>query len=240
MSETSRNEDAPAEESAVEVWPPRGFEAYYTVTEQIVDQPEISYHLVLPGNFAEVDIATVRIGRHGGPNDEDLHFRTELYSRIGAVAVAGGRVEMAMKRLLLVLTAPTKAHFSTVDDTWTMLVKKLREQCNGSDDRPKQLAEVLDWSETQAVKRRRDNVVHADWWDFAGCRVRRSRFARGKNGVTILASLVDLEDDARLLFEFARRLDELLGNDWIIARLPGPFRLREGATAAPLPSPNSE
>jgi hypothetical protein len=52
------------------------------------------------------------------------------------------------------------------------------------------------------------------------------------------ASLADLEEDARLLFEYASRLDKLLGNDWIIARLPGPFRLREGATAAALPNPS--
>jgi hypothetical protein len=116
-----------------------------------------------------------------------------------------------------------------------MLVKGLRKQCDGSDERRRQLAEVLAWSEEQGIKRRRDNVVHADWWDFAGCGVRRSRFARNKNGATILASLSDLDDDARLLFEYARRLDELLGNDWIIARLPGPFALRDGATAAPLP-----
>jgi hypothetical protein len=238
MPDTSQNEPARAEESSLEVWPPTGFRAYYTVSERIVDEPEVSYDLVLPGNFAEIDLATVRIERHGGPSDADLRFRAELYERIGAVAVAAGRVEMAMKRLLLVLTAPQKAHFSTVDHTWTTLVKKLREQCDASDSRRTQLAEVLDWSEEQEIKRRRDNVVHADWWDFAGCGVRRSRFARGKNGGTILASLADLEEDARLLFEYASRLDKLLGNDWIIARLPGPFRLREGATAAALPNPS--
>jgi hypothetical protein len=190
MPERSTNKDANAEEPPVEVWPPLGFSTYYTVTEQMEGQPEISYHFVLPGSFAQVDLAT-----------------------------------------------PIRAQFSTVDYTWTMLVKKLREQCDGSDDRRKRLAQVLDWSEEHRIKRRRDNVVHADWWDFAGCGVRRSRFARGKNGATILASLIDLEEDARLLFEYARRLDELLGNDWIIGRLPGPFRLREGAAAASLPSP---
>lgn len=198
MPETSRDSDQ-AEEPLLEVWPPRGFHFYYTVTEQIEGQPEIGYDLVLRGNFEEVDLATVRIGRHGGPNDEDMQFCRE------------------------------------VDLTWTMLVKGLRKQCDGADERRRQLAEVLDWSEEQGIKRRRDNVVHADRWDFAGCGARRSRFARNKNGVTFLASLSDLDDDARLLFEHARRLDELLGNDWIIVRLPGPFALRDGATAAPLP-----
>lgn len=225
---------------ASELWPPRGFNSYYNVTETLEGQPELTYDLVIPGTFSEVNLSTARIGRHGGPNDDDLQFRSVLYSRIGSVAVAGGRVEMAMKRLLLVLTAAAKAHFSTVDYTWTTLVKKLRGQCDGSDTRRKKLAEVLDWGDEQQVKRRRDNVIHADWWDFAGCGVRRSRFARGTNGATILASLADLEEDARLLFEYAQRLDELLENDWLIARLPGPFRLRDGAKAEPVPSLNGE
>lgn len=54
-------------------------------------------------------------------------------------------------------------------------------------------------------------MIHADWCDIAGCGVRRARFARGSNGATILASLTDLEEDARLLFEYSRRLDELVG-----------------------------
>jgi hypothetical protein len=221
--------------SSVEVWPPRGFSSYYTVTERLDGQAELSYDLVLPGNFSEVNLSTTRIGRHGGPNADDLSFRSELYFRVGAVTVAAGRVEMAIKRLLLVLKGPQQARFSTVDETWTSLHKKLRRQCDGSDDRRRQLAEVLDWGEEREMKRRRDNVIHADWWDFAGCEVRRARFARGSNGVMICASLGDLDEDARLLFEYANRLDRLLGTDWVIARLPGAFQARAGATSAPLP-----
>ncbi len=232
MPETPKKPESA--DSTVELWPPRGFSSYYAVTERIDGQPELSYDLVVPGKFAEFDLSTVRIGRHGGPNDTDLEFRSVLYSRIGAVTVAAGRVEMAMKRLLLVLTAPKHARFSTVDLTWTGLVKALRKQCDGSDHRRKQLADVLDWAEKQEVKRRRDDAIHADWWDFAGCRVRRARFIRGSNGTTIDATLTDLDEDARLLSDYALRLDELLGNDWMIARLPGPFRVRDGVTVSPL------
>ncbi len=103
-----------------EVWPPIGFSSYYTVTERLDGHPELSYDLVLPGALSETDLSTVRIGRHGGPNAQDLQFRSELHRRIGAVTVAAGHVEMAMKRLLLVLTSPPKARFgfSTVDETW--------------------------------------------------------------------------------------------------------------------------
>lgn len=107
-------------------------------------------------------------------------------------------------------------------------------QCDGSDGRREKLAELLKWSEDQGLKRRRDNVIHADWWEYAGCGARRSRFARGSNGTTILASLADLDEDARLLGEYADGLDRLLGKDWMMARLPGPFKLQKNATSAPL------
>jgi hypothetical protein len=222
------------EPDALESWPPRGFNSYYTVTERIDDRPELTYDLVLPGTFSEVDLATVRIGRHGGPNASDLQFRAELHQRIGAVAVAAGHVEMAMKRLLLVMTAPSKASFSTVDETWSSLHKKLMHQCDGKGRRRQELVGLLKWGEEQGIKGRRDNVIHADWWEYAGCGARGARFARGSNGTTILASLADLEEDARLLSEYAYRLDSLLGKDWMMARLPGPFRLRKNATSLPL------
>lgn len=223
---------------SVETWPPAGFSSYYTVTERLNDQPVVSYDLVLPGTFSEIDLSTVRIGRHGGPNAEDLQFRSELYRRIGAITAAAGHVEMAMKRTLLILMSPPKAQFSTVDETWTTLHRKLLHQCDGSDARRTKLAALLKWGEDQNLKRRRDNVIHADWWDFAGCGVRRSRFVRGSNGATICASLTDLDEDASLLAEYADRLDSLLENDWMLARLPGPVSLRPNATVSSLPPPS--
>lgn len=177
------NDEEPMDRSpdVLETWPPTGFSSYYTVIERIDGRPELTYDLVLPGTFSEVDLATVRIGRHGGPNASDIEFRTELHQRIGAVAVAAGHVEMAMKRLLLVLTSPSKASLSTVDETWSSLHKKLTRQCDGSHNRREELAELLKWGEEQGVKRRRDNVIHADWWEYAGCGARRARFARGSN-----------------------------------------------------------
>lgn len=214
------------------VWPPKGFKTFYQMTEAVAGRPQVRYDMVLPGGFAEVDLSTIRLGRHSGPNAADERFRAKLHRHVGAVVVAAGHVESALKRLLLVLEAPEKAHFSAVDETWTTLHKKLRRHCDGKDARRVGLAAVLAWSEEQGLKRRRDNVVHADWWDYVGCGVRRSRFIRGGNGTMILGSWRELVEDARLLGEYADRLDRLLGNDWIIARLPGPMTLRSGAHAA--------
>jgi len=55
-----------------------------------------------------------------------------------------------------------------------------------------------------------------------------------------LSSLNDLDKDARLLTEYADRLDALLGDDWIIARLPGPCHFRLGVSSSALPVEDAE
>lgn len=200
-------------------WPPTGFHSFYTVDENVERHDPFTYKLALPSTFSQVDMSTFRIGRLGGPNRDDFEFRSELYPLLGAILVAGGHVETAMKRLVLLLDQESEARFSLVDRTWTDLHKTLRQHANGSEQRSVVLAAELDWAEKNRIKERRDNVVHAYWWPYAGCGVRRSRFHRRTDGSLILASLTDLKEDCRLLFEYAERLDALLGTDWPMARL---------------------
>lgn len=182
-------------------WPQPGHQSWYSTTENIEGRPPLTYDLSIPSSLSTVDLSSVRVGRHGGPTTEDEEFRQELFRRVGAVTVAGGHVETAMKRLLLILTA-TEGRFSLVDKTWTQLHQALvAESINGEDGRRLALRSVLEWGDANRVKSRRDNVVHAYWWIYAGCGARRSRFYRKKDGSTILAELSDLEDDAALLFE---------------------------------------
>ena len=199
-------------------WPPPGHHSYYSVTEDLGDGYKVTYDLNLPSTLPVFNIATARVGRHGGATPSDRQFRAELFGRVGAVTIAGGEVETAMKRLLLLLSG--SGTFSQVDDTWTALNQKLLDQCTGADDRRSALADVLAWGEQNEAKRRRDDVVHAYWWAFAGCGVRRSRFFRRSDGATIVGTLKDLEKDAEILFEYAQRLDALLGSDWPQAMLP--------------------
>jgi hypothetical protein len=194
--------------------------SWYKVDEKIDGQPDRYYDLVLPSTFSQVDLSTVRLGRHGGPNEEDRQFRRELYEKVGAVVVAAGHVETAMKRLILLLEKEPEAHFSLVDKNWTDLHDRLRLLADGTSERRIELGDALDWAEAEQLKRRRDNVVHSYWWNYAGLGARRSRFYRRTDGATINATLEDVAEDADLLFEYAERLDALLGADWIIARLP--------------------
>ena len=127
-----------------------------------------------------------------------------------------------MKRLLLLLRGDN-GQFSLVDLNWSQLHQALADECKGQDGRDpvrKRLSRVLAWAEQNQIKRRRDDVIHAYWWNFEGCGVMRSRFNRRKDGKQIISSLEQLEEDADLLFEYARRLDDLLGEDWPRAMLP--------------------
>ena len=197
-------------------WP---YSTWYRVDERIDGWPPLSYDMSLPPNRSTFDMSTLRIGRHGGPNAEDEAFRVELYRRVGAVTVAGGHVETAMKRLLLLFMGDVGG-FSVVDKTWSDLHKAIEAECTGADERRISTAEVLSWGEEHKVKKRRDDVVHAYWWTFAGCGARRSRFYRKTEGTTIGAQLEDLDEDASMLFEYAEMLDRLLWTDWPEARLP--------------------
>jgi hypothetical protein len=90
-----------------------------------------------------------------------------------------------------------------------------------------ELAALLDWGDENKIKIRRDNAIHAYWWVYDGVGARRSRFARRTDGSIIDATLDDVAEDARLIFEYAQRLDGLLGYDWMILRLEGPIRGRD-------------
>jgi hypothetical protein len=181
---------------------------------------QLALDLTLPSAMPEFNLSTLRLGRHGGEVNDDRIFRARLYERIGAVTVAGGHAETAMKRLLLLLKG--EAHFSQMDENWSTLHKKLLAWCIASPDDPrvKRLTRLLEWGETNRVKSRRDDAIHAYWWQFDGCGVVRSRFRRKEDGASIIGSMAGLEEDAELLFQYARRLDDLLGEDWPHAMLP--------------------
>ncbi|MDX2919798.1 hypothetical protein PV702_06495 [Streptomyces sp. FL06-04B] len=202
-----------------EKWPPPGFAFYYRMETHQEGYPSYSMDVLLPKAREVVDISTFRISRHGGPNEADFSFRDRLYREIGSIVVAAGHVESTMKRLVLVLKAD-QGGFSVVDKTWSDLHKMLVSQTHTGAPHCKNLAEVLDWGESNDLKRRRDDVVHASWWDWDGVGVTRSRFFRKQDGVTIVGTFEELAEDSRLLSEYAEKLDALLGTDWPQARLP--------------------
>jgi hypothetical protein len=206
-----------------EHWPVEGHFFWYKTEIQLDNGYHLKFDLTVPGAVPELSLSTVRIGRHGGDSPGDLKFRQILFPKIGAITVAGGHVETAMKRLLILLTGES-GKFSTVDKNWSELHGALSDECSREnlDSRRLGLRDVLEWGEEKRVKKRRDNAIHAYWWIFDGCGVVRSRFHRRQDGATMIGSFEDLDEDAEVLFEYARRLDGLVGEDWARAMLPMP------------------
>ncbi len=200
-------------------WPPPGHSLSYRMSTQLDGGPSFDLDITTPKARSSVDISTFRIGRHGGPDEADLTYRARLYGLIGAIVVGGGHVEAAMKRLILLLK-DEQGGFSLVDKTWSDLHKLLVAQSRRSIPQAAALADILQWGEANDLKRRRDDAVHASWWNWDGVGVIRSRFFRKQDGANIVCTLEDLEEDARLLFVYAEKLDLLLEADWPQARLP--------------------
>jgi hypothetical protein len=189
------------------------------ISENLDGGGGISY-VVSVGASEQLHLPAVRVARPDGlVTAADTTFRADLYRLIGAVVVAGGHVEAAMKRLLLVLRGDGGAGFSEVDETWTTLTKELSEYARLDGERTGRLATLLDWGTKNRVKERRDNVVHAYWWHFDGIGARRSRFFRKDDGAIMVGSLADLAEDADALFSYAQQLDDLVGPQWPIALL---------------------
>ncbi|WP_202279334.1 hypothetical protein [Streptomyces sp. M2CJ-2] len=200
-------------------WPPPGHAFSHRMETRLDGGPSFTMDITAPSARPDVDVSTFRLGRHGGPDEGDLAFRERLYGLIGAIVVAGGHVEAAMKRLVLLLRDDQNG-FSVVDKTWSDLHKMLVAQSRRSIPRAAALAETLQWGDAHELKRRRDDAVHASWWNWDGVGVVRSRFFRKQDGANLVCTLEDLEQDAALLFEYAGRLDQFLGPDWPQGRLP--------------------
>jgi hypothetical protein len=202
-------------------WPPPGHSLTYRVDEAFDNVDRISYDMSLPSRASTVNLATVRVGRHGGDAPEDLTFREELYQSVGSVTVAGGHVEAAMKRLLLLLTE-AETTFSLVDYQWYELETKLRAQYDDTDERRRRLLRILDWANRHKLRERRHTVVHGAWWIYAGVGARVSRWPRNEDDRIIIGDMAWLRQLGKHCWAYAHRLDDLLGEDWPRAMLLAP------------------
>lgn len=201
-----------------EPWPPPGHSFTYDMKIELEndDLPTIEAEVTVLGGRSS-DLAAFRWGRLDGPSTKDRMFREELYRRVGAITVASGHAEAAMKRVLLV--AKGQDSFADAEHVWSTLEKKLRAIDPAGFKRKNELDAHLAWAERAGVKRRRDDAIHAYWWDLADVGVTRSRFRRDGSSEVILGTMKRLETDAELIFEYAQRLDGLVLSEWPQARL---------------------
>jgi hypothetical protein len=194
--------------------------------------PHIRYTLVRPpGGDVELNLAAIRPMRIAGQpvQEADVLHQIQLFHAIGAITVAGGHVEMAMRKVYLSLTGENRDLASPeVSGHWANLEDLLEKLCDNTTDVRKKLKDVLDWSAEKTLRDRRNDAIHAYWWLFkTDGWFHNSRYyptkKKQKQSQPPVGFVVRPEAYHRLasmLFEFANRLEALVTPDWPIAIVP--------------------
>lgn len=140
--------------------------------------------------------------------------RVQLFLRVGAVTVAGGRAEYALQRLAHVLSGGSRWNNleATTPVDWDRLNKHLRKLVAAEPDNEvmRRIAELLDWATDKKLWISRNNIVHADWLEPPSGELWGRRLYRDGTTGSIFSSYDDLDQLASNLSELTRRLYELL------------------------------
>ena len=203
-------------------WAPPGANSWYVLDiNQAPDSGRQSIHasMLVPGVDAW-ELSEARISRIGGRAPEDLEFRNQLYMRIGSAAVAGGRIEAAMKRLILGMSGHPEPKFADSEDPWKTLDKKLRNLAVALGERATDIVKLLDWGEENNIRDIRNDIIHAYWWDYADVGITRGRVHLDGTSELIQITPEQLDEDCRKLELYADMLDSAVEGRWLNIYLP--------------------
>jgi len=175
--------------------------------------------MVVPGADAW-QLGEARISRIGGRAPEDLMFRNQLHMRIGSAAVAGGRIEAAMKRLILRMSGSLEPKFADSEATWTTLDRKLRSAATALGERAVDIVKVLDWGQENNIRDIRNDFIHAYWWDYSDVGITRGRVYQDGTSEIIQITPERLDEDCQKLQTYADMLDSAMDGMWLNIYLP--------------------
>jgi hypothetical protein len=206
----------------MKTWAPPGADSWYVM--KIDHAPNsgrqsIEASLVVPGVDAW-ELGEARLSRIGGRAPRDLIFRNQLYMRIGSAAVAGGRIEAAMKRLILHMSGTLEPAFSDADDPWKTLDRKLRNAAKALGERGADVITVLDWGQANKIREIRNDIIHAYWWDYSDVGITRGRVYQDGSSELIQITPDQLDADCQKLHVYADTLDSAMDGLWLNAYLP--------------------
>lgn len=194
---------------------------HYSVSENLDGGRSITYTLVIPPASAEeTELANALVERDGGPTVADLEYRDQLSRMVGSVALAGGQVEFALKRVLVALS-PNHENFEDADLEWAALegqVRRLADAGKSIDAGAADAAvQLLERAAKKHLRERRNAVIHSAFWLFAEEspeHVRMSRFPRKKPGAVLLGSMKELQQTYVGLEKLADDLNKLIETRW--------------------------
>ncbi|WP_130177842.1 hypothetical protein [Cryobacterium sp. SO1] len=230
LSDEAARATAPSEALGdfMRAWAPPGTDTWYVLKiDQAQDsgRQSIEASLVVPSVNAW-QLGEARLSRIGGRSPEDVNFRHQLYMRIGAAAVAGGRIEAAMKRLLLHMSGSLEPTFADSDDPWKTLDRKLRNAATALGERAADVVKVLDWGQANNIRDIRNDIIHAYWWDYSDVGITRGRVYQDGTSELIQITPEQLDEDCQKLHDYAETLDSAMDGLWLNIYLP---RLNEEA-----------
>lgn len=201
----------------MEDWP-----AGYVVSTALepADQiPPFDYLLVgLTSAQEQYDMATLRMIRAGGSDDADAALRSNLFTLVGAITVAGGHIEAEMKRIIIQAEENRGATFVDVDETWTGLERRLEAISAGGGPLADEIGTALAWAKRRRIKDVRDDAVHSAWCLYDVGSVQRSRFRRRASGEMHAEQLSAYMSHVPKMFAYAARLANI--GTWPTAVLP--------------------
>jgi hypothetical protein len=225
---------APADviDEFLKTWAPPGADTWYVLKiNQAPDneRQSIEASLVVPGVDAW-ELSDARLSRIGGRSPEDIDFQNQRYVRIGSAAVAGGRIEAAMKRLLLHMSGSLEPSFANSEDPWKTLDKKLRNAATALGKRGADVIKVLNWGQANNIRDIRNDIIHAYWWDYSEVGITRGRVHLDGTSELIQVTPKQLDEDCQKLINYAETLDSAMDGLWLNVYLPR--RNREDAVSA--------
>lgn len=175
--------------------------------------------MVIPGADTW-QLGEARISRIGGRTPEDLFFRNQLHMRIGSAAVAGGRIEAAMKRLILRMSGSLEPKFADSEVPWKTLDKKLRNAATVLGERAVDIIKVLDWGQENNIRDIRNDIIHAYWWEYSDVGITRGRVYQNGTSELIQITPEQLDEDCQKLQAYADMLDSAVDGMWLNIYLP--------------------
>ncbi|WP_344255701.1 hypothetical protein [Mycolicibacterium llatzerense] len=202
-----------------------------------------NYTFVQPPGGDDMNIASIRPVRiMSKPNRQaDRLHQVRLFHAVGSVTVAGGHVEMAMKRVLVTLRDGKNSDLAAADvpADWSALEDKLTKAAKPQET-PLQKAvfELLTRAGVNELREGRNDVVHGHWWlipmgtdGLVSSRYYRPKKDQQQDPAQTHPTLQRLQQLASDLFDLAHELDALVTPHWPLAIVPGLERFGAGDIA---------
>ena len=188
--------------------------------------PREEYALLIPPgeNRTSIGMSEIRPFRNEW-NSQDIVHQHELFDAVGRIAVFGGHVEMAMKKVLITLRGGVHDILDpSLPGDWDGLEKELRKLCDGSDQTRMDLLQIFDDAEHKQLRDKRNDAIHGYWWLVrAHDRLINARYYRPRKGanppnpISIYNTVANVKAVGNDLYLMADKLQKLVTPYWPIA-----------------------